>query len=459
MKATSRILIADDDTDICYLLEGYLQSNGYEVETAFSASTALAKLRKEKFDLMLCDFRLPDMDGLETLKEVRKISSDIQVIIITGYSDVSIAVKSIKLGAFEYVTKPIYHEEILHKIEEALSKGRTSSEPAKAGGSGKNKVPTFKYINGESQQSKSLEQLIDLVAPTDMTCLILGESGTGKEYVARRLHEKSARSKNPFVAVDCGALSQDIAATELFGHVKGAFTGAIKDNSGHFESANGGTLFLDEIGNLTHENQMKLLRVIQERKVRKVGGQKDQPVDVRLVVATNDDLRESVLNGDFRDDLFHRINEFKLEVSPLRERQEDIEKYSNAFLRQANEQLSKNVKKISGEVRKLFLNHYWPGNLRELQNVIKRAVLMEQGTEISAASIPEDFAIKPQESWQSDLKNGVVMELSEAVEQTERKAIRNALMKANYNKSKTAELLGIDRKTLYNKINQYNLDS
>jgi two-component system response regulator HydG len=460
-----KVLIIDDDVDICYLLNDFLKSENIEAETAFDGATGLKKLEKTKHDVVLCDFRLPDFDGLDMVGKIKGIHSAAQVIIITGYSDVKIAVNAMKKGVYEYVTKPIYPDEILHTIKSAFDafKNKTveTEEIEKKGASMKNNgsaspIQKFEYVEGSDDRSANLHRLMKMVAPTNMSCLILGESGTGKEYVAKRLHELSLRQRQPFVALDCGAIPADLASSELFGHVKGSFTGALKDKKGHFEMANSGTLFLDEVGNLSYENQIKLLRVLQERVIKRVGGAKDIPVDVRIISATNEDLIDAVNKGEFREDLYHRLNEFKLEVAPLRQRVGDIEVFAKYFLKQANLDLNKQIEGFSPEATTLLNKHQWPGNLREMKNIVKRAVLMEQNDKISAEVLPSEIG-NPEFSSSLSSNTELPLNLKEAVEEVEKRTIAKVLEIVKNNKSKAAQMLGVDRKTLYNKLNQYNL--
>ncbi|MDF9796937.1 two-component system response regulator HydG [Catalinimonas alkaloidigena] len=448
-----KILIVDDDQDIRLLLDKFLSKNGYETKTAYDSSSAIETLKSGKCDLVLCDFKLPDINGLELIQKIKVINPEAALIIITGYSDVKVAVKAIKLGVYDYVTKPLYPDEILITIEQALNNKKDQSKPKKP----KQK----KFIIGDSPQANQVMKHIKLIAPTDMSVIIQGETGTGKEFVANEIHNYSKRKAAPFVAIDCGALPKDLAGSELFGHVKGAFTGALNDKEGSFESANGGTLFLDEIGNLSYENQVKLLRVIQERKIKKIGGTKDIPIDVRLIVATNENLSEAVKQGDFREDLYHRFNEFKIYLAPLRERSTDVKVFARYFLDNANQELGKEVKDFEPEVLAKMKDYYWHGNLRELYNVVKRSVLLAQTDKITLECLPEE------------IKSPVYFEQSEPVSQeaqgepsnlksvskiAEREAIISVLEKTGYNKTKAADVLNIDRKTLYNKMKSYNID-
>jgi len=443
-----KILVVDDDPNICSLLKKFLGKHGYKTLTASDGMEAIKTLTEEKIDLILCDFRLPDDDGIELLKKFKEISPSTIVIIITGYSHVKIAVQAIKLGAYDYITKPLYPEEILNTIKNALQhKDETPEQKKESSG---------KYISFKDSNLKYLYDQVNLVAPTDMTVLIQGETGTGKEYVANTIHNKSKRAEHPFVAVDCGALPRELAGSELFGHEKGAFTGAVAAKKGSFQMANYGTLFLDEIGNLPYEIQVMLLRVIQERKFRRIGSVKDIDVDVRIIVATNEDLKKAVEEGRFREDLYHRLNEFNIYIPPLRERKEDLLEFIDHFMKLANEELEKNVKGVTDEVKRILLNHPWHGNLRELKNVMKRAVLLTQSDYIGVSSLPKEFLSEPRQD-ENILLNEPAQDLKSVSEQAEREIIIRALEQTNHNKSKTASLLNIDRKTLYNKIKSYNI--
>ena len=459
-----RILIIDDDNDICLLLNKFLTKNNYEVEYVNTGEEAIRLLKKATFDLVISDYRLPDEDGVSLLRKIKIINPDTAVIIITGYSDVRIAVQTLKHGAYDYVTKPLYPDEILVTVKEAIKQQKEQKHVAQTSNSnnrGKSKTQLKKYVSGRSSQAEIVQKHIDLIAPTDMSVIITGETGTGKEFVANAIHNKSPRKDQPFIAIDCGALPKELAGSELFGHMKGAFTGALADKQGSFELANGGTLFLDEIGNLTYENQIKLLRVLQERKIKRLGGVKDIDIDVRVIAATNEDLKETVRNGKFREDLYHRLNEFKIELSPLRERKSDILIFAEHFLKLANTQLNKEVERFDSEVEDKLRNYYWHGNLRELQNVVKRSVLLCQADSISLECLPSEIispdylssALTSNDSHATDVTN-----LKSVSENAERSAIISVLEKTGYNKTKAAEVLNIDRKTLYNKLKAYDIN-
>ncbi|KRD62557.1 two-component system response regulator [Flavobacterium sp. Root935] len=447
-----KILLIEDDIAFCKLLEKFLIKKAYDVTIAFSAAEARTAVKNESFDLILTDLRLPDFDGIALMSEFKNSYPNIPVILMTGYSDVNTAVKAIKNGAADYISKPFNPDEVLLVITNALKSQELEDEtetPVKEKKKVKKTVSTEnEFVKGISVASKKLLDHIELVSPTDMSVLIIGESGTGKEIIAKSIHQQSQRKNNNFIAVDCGAIPKELAASEFFGHLKGSFTGAISDKMGYFEAANGGTLFLDEIGNLSYENQIQLLRALQERKIKPVGSNKEINVDIRIITATNEDLREAVKNGDFREDLYHRINEFSIQSPSLKDRDEDLMVFADYFLEKANQQLNKDIIGFSPEVVSIFQNYSWPGNLRELQNCVKRATLLSRGNFIESDVLPaEFFQIQKQQP-------AAGMSLSE----NERETIIHALSKAQNNKSEAAKLLKITRKTLYNKLKQYNIE-
>ncbi len=441
-----KILLIEDDISFCKLLDRFLTKKAYTVVTAFSATEARNIIKNESFDLIITDLRLPDSDGIGLMAEFKKIYPEIPVILMTGYSDVNTAVKAIKNGASDYISKPFNPEEVLLVISNALQNSEIVPEKEQKVKSPK-KSNEFEFVKGISKASKKLAEHIKLVSPTNMSVLIIGESGTGKEIIAKSIHEQSPRKGNNFIAVDCGAIPKELAASEFFGHLKGSFTGAITDKIGYFEAANGGTIFLDEIGNLSYENQIQLLRALQERKIKPVGSNKEIDVDIRIVTATNEDLREAVQKGDFREDLYHRINEFSIHSPSLIEREEDLMIFADYFLEKANEQLNKNVIGFSDEVVAVFQKYRWPGNLRELQNCVKRATLLSQGDFIESSVLPLEF-FQIQKQVPNDF----------SLSENEKEAIIHALSKAKNNKTEAAKMLKITRKTLYNKLKQYNID-
>lgn len=443
-----RILIVDDDVAFGVMLKTWFQKNSWETVLISSLEQALQVSASSQFDLILSDLRLPDGDGIMFLTYLREKKIMTPFIIMTGYADVQTAVNAIKLGAFDYLKKPIIPEVLQQKIELALTQDKADKKDKKDKEVKKEKgVATM--VKGNSPVIQRVYTHVSLVAPTKMSVLVLGESGTGKEYIARMIHDQSGRKDKPFIAVDCGSLSMELAPSELFGHKKGSFTSAIADKRGVFEEAKGGTVFLDEVGNLPYEVQKQLLRALQEQKVRPVGSAQDIDVDVRIVAATNEDLEKAIEEGRFRQDLYHRINEFSIEVPPLRDRVEDLEEFAYHFLKQANAELGKDVKCISNEALDIMKQYQWDGNLRELRNVIRRATLFAENNEISADNLPllknktqkvpevEDMALQPGD---------------------EKEQILAALKKARGNKTVAAKLLQIDRKTLYNKMHLYGID-
>ncbi len=440
----AKILLVDDDTTFGLMLKTWLTKRGFVVEDVFSAESALKKLQSEPFDIVLTDLRLPDKDGIFLLKNIKKHYVGTQVILMTGYADIYTAVESIKAGAFDYVSKPVIPEEILKKIQEALEQKERSVQKIQ-----EKKRLSVPYVKGTSPEAEKLYEYIRLVAPTMMTVLITGESGSGKEYIARLIHAQSNRKDAPFVAVDCGAIPKDLAASEFFGHVKGAFTGAVNDKTGYFVAASGGTVFLDEIGNLSYDVQIQLLRALEERKVKPVGSDKEVAFDVRIVSATNENLTKAVAEGNFREDLYHRLNEFSLKALSLRERREDIPLFANHFLAASNQELGKEVIGFEEEVMRIFKNYIWPGNLREMRNVVKRATLLCQSGFIGKNDIPAELALSVTVTPE---------DFASRREKNEADLIREALMKTHNNKSEAARLLKIDRKTLYNKMKLYSIE-
>lgn len=459
------ILLVEDDVVFSKMLSRFLERNGYDVIGCYSLEEAEKNLTPA-IKMIFTDLRLPDGDGINFLKQVKDIFPNLPVVVMTSYAEVSTAVEAMKLGAFDYISKPFQQEDVLNVIKNAqntvfstpkpetvetaapLSKTDHSS-PAKMV-----KAPKVTeenpFIEGVSPASKKLSKFINLVAPTDMSVLIMGESGTGKEVVAKLIHLKSERRNKPFIAVDCGAIPKEIASSEFFGHIKGSFTGAITDKKGHFEEANGGTIFLDEVGNLSYENQIQLLRALQERRIKPIGSSKEIEVDIRVLAATNEDLLEAVNKGDFREDLYHRLNEFAIKVPSLSERKDDLMIFASYFLEKANEKLHKNVQGFTERAVQKMLNYNWGGNLRELSNVVKRATLLTTTDYISENELP-DFVM-------SETRHFPTERFSFSTKENERELIIGALHETNNNKTEAAKLLGFTRKTLYNKLKAYNIE-
>lgn len=470
------ILIVEDDITYGMMLKTWLGKKGFQVASVSSIARAQKHIETESVDLILSDLRLPDKDGIDLLKWLSERGLSIPLIIMTGYADIQSAVQTMKLGACDYIAKPVNPDELLKKMDEALNASSNASKQTMRSGEtddaftpnrpsvsrkqticfeGEENPPqkgaestsfSSDYLEGESDAAKQLYNYVKLVSPTNMSVLINGASGTGKEYVAHRIHQLSKRADQPFVAIDCGSIPKELAASEFFGHVKGAFTGAITDKTGAFIAANGGTIFLDEIGNLSYEVQIQLLRALQERKIRPVGSNKEIQVDVRLVSATNENLEQAIEKGTFREDLFHRINEFTLRMPQLKERHEDILLFANFFLDQANRELDKHLIGFDEKASKALLEYPWPGNLRQMKNIVRRATLLAQGKFITIDELSELNEPAP-----------IPVGLPLRNEEAEKQQIIEALRQTGNNKSRAAQLLGIDRKTLYNKLKLYSI--
>lgn len=441
-----KILIIEDDFSFSEILKQWSKRTGYLVSIANSVKMAKEFIRKKNndFDLILTDLRLPDGDGIVFLSWLRETGSLIPVIVMTGYAEIATAVSAMKLGAFDYLPKPIQPDILKQKIDQAIQQKpllQEQHEPQQ-----QETVASHQVVYAQSVPMKKMYEEIDLVAPTNLSVLIIGESGTGKEYAARMLHAQSSRKSAPFIAVDCGILSRELAPSELFGHLKGSFTSAEADKKGVFEQANGGTVFLDEIENLSPDVQTQLLRALQERKVRPVGASNDIPVDVRIVSATNENLDKMIAEGRFREDLYHRINEFSIRIPALRDRKEDISLYAQRFLEDANVELSQQAKGFSEEAMELLMGYSWSGNLRELRNVVRRAVLFAKNGKVTPQILPEyltERIIEPQFVLHSE---------------DEKEQIITILRIVKGNKAAAARLLKISRKTLYNKMHEYGLE-
>lgn len=449
----SHILIVEDDLTFATMMQTWLRKKGFDVDRVSSVSAAARQLTDTpSFDLILSDLRLPDHDGLFLLEWMRKHNLRIPFIVMTSYAEVQNAVLAMKTGASDYIAKPVQPDILLQKIRDALSTPEPAPTPQPTVPTPEAKVqePTAdvpRYIEGKSEASRQLYEYVGLVAPTPMSVLILGASGTGKEYVARRIHELSPRHNKPFFALDCGAIPKEVAASEFFGYVKGTFTGATTDKTGAFVEANGGTLFLDEVGNLSYDVQVQLLRALQERKVRPLGGAHEIDVDIRLVCATNGDLASLVADGQFREDLYHRINEFTIYMPELKDRGADIFLFADLFIKHANADLGRDVIGLDDKASERIASYAWPGNLRELNNVMRRATLLAKGKHIGLSELERSMAPStPTEP------------LALHDEQTEQQRIEAALRATGGNKSKAAQLLAVDRKTLYNKMKRYGMD-
>ena len=436
------ILIVEDDTTFAVMLQTWLSKKKFSVASVSGIAAAKKTLIESSVDLVLCDLRLPDGDGIDLLEWVSNRSVNVPLIVMTSYAAIPSAVQAMKLGARDYISKPVNPEDLLQKINEGFNAGVKTGKQIPVSES----VPEeTNYLEGQSEAARQLYTYVKLVAPTSMSVLINGASGTGKEYVAKRIHQLSKRSEKPFVAIDCGAIPKELAASEFFGHKKGSFTGAIEDKVGAFIEADGGTIFLDEIGNLSYDVQVQLLRVLQERRVKPIGTTTEVKVDVRLIAATNEDLKAAIKSGAFREDLYHRINEFTIYMPHLCERGEDIPLFANFFLDQANRELEKPVPGFLPEAMERISQYTWPGNLREMRNTVMRAALLAQGNPIRVEHLGIDMNIDKSINILHD-------------PDSERTKIVSALQKCSGNKSKAAAMLGIDRKTLYNKLKLYQIE-
>ncbi|QIE59534.1 sigma-54-dependent Fis family transcriptional regulator [Rasiella rasia] len=447
---SQRILIVEDDVAFAAMLATFLERNQRTVVTAHNGAEARKMIADRAFEVVITDLKLPDTNGIELLELCKESAPGTKVLIMTGYADVTSAVDAIKKGAIDYISKPFRPEELLMILDQ-------SSEMFSLDDRDKPEVTEKKatkqsvdvpFVKGISEVSKKFNEYINLVGPTNMCVLIQGESGTGKEVAAKAIHDTSLRRNEPFIAVDCGAIPKEIAASEFFGHVKGSFTGAVNDKIGHFQAADGGTLFLDEVGNLSYENQIQLLRALQERRIKPVGSNAEIEVDLRIISATNEDLTKAVNLGTFREDLYHRLNEFSVHIPSLHERKEDLFLFTEFFLEQANISLGKQIKGLDKMVETAFKKYSWPGNLRELKNVIKRAVLLTNTSYIPIDVIPREVILETEAAPKKDFSKDT----------NERLLIINALEEAQNNKAKAARLLNITRKTLYNKLKQYQIE-
>ena len=441
----ANILLVEDDKTFIQIMQGFLVKHGHEVDAKNCIRDAVASIEKKEYELILLDYRLPDGVGLDLITILKSRNIKTPVIVITSFNDIRTAVNALKMGAFDYITKPVIPDELLMIINEAISK-KESNEV--------NSLPESRqFIEGNSEKATQLNDYIRLVAPTDVSVIIQGESGTGKEHVARSIHNLSKRSNEPFVAIDCGTLSSELAASELFGHSKGSFTGALHDKKGQFEMADKGTFFLDEVGNLSYDVQVKLLRTLQEKVIQPIGSNHTVKIDIRIIAATNEDLLLKVRNGSFREDLYHRLNEFKIFVPALRQRKGDLTEFIQHFITLSNVELEKNVTHVSDEVMQIFSSYEWPGNLRELKNSIKRAVLLTKGTTIEKIVLPEELIL---ETFAGSSESE--FDLKALHDSSEKEIIIRTLQNVKYNKSKAAVILNIDRKTLYMKLAKYNIE-
>jgi two-component system response regulator AtoC len=447
------ILVVDDDEVMRQTLSDVLTKRGYAVATAETGGQTLSYLKDQPFDLILLDIRLPDMDGLDVLKRLKEIESDLMVIVMTAYSDVQTAVTAIKSGAYDYIDKPFELEELKILIRKALETQNLRNEIRRLQRQGGERQQGTE-IFGNSPLIRNVMELIEMISQTPRTSvLIQGESGTGKELAANAIHYRSKRANKPLMKINCGAIPENLLETELFGYEKGAFTDAKGTKKGLFELANGGTLFLDEIGEMKSYLQTKLLRVLESQSFMRVGGEREITVDVRIIAATNKDLAALVNGGQFRKDLYYRLKVMVIEMPPLRERKEDILPLAALFIEENNRELGKNVKGVSEAGEDYLLNYFWPGNVRELKNIIERAMILSDGNEI----LPDHLPIELRKG-QADTPSDIVFETAAlSLEAAEKKHITDVLMMMDGNKSKASRVLGISRSTLREKLKKYSI--
>jgi len=455
-----RILVIDDESSIRELLRDFLSSKGFEVVTASEGASGLDLLKSEKFDLLLIDLMMPGMGGLDVLREINTEKIDTSSIMITAYASVTTAVEAMKLGAFDYITKPFVLEDVFMAVKRALDVSRLQDENNRLKRELKRKFSTHKII-GNSPPIQDVIKFIEKIADTDSTVLIMGESGTGKELVAKTIHYNSSRSRFPLVPLNCAAIPKDILESELFGHEKGAFTGAVNTRIGRFELANNGTLFLDEIGELAPSLQVKLLRVLQEREFERVGGVKTIKVDTRIIAATNRDLEKAVKEGTFREDLFYRLNVIPILLPPLRKMKEDIPVLIEHFIGDISRRKKKNPPSISHETMSFLVEYKWPGNVRELENLIERLIILKEGDIITPDDLPERFYEKrqiPKPGTKSQALSSEGVDLNLMLDEIENNMIIQALEMSKGIKSKAASLLGLNRTTLIEKMKKKSIE-
>jgi DNA-binding NtrC family response regulator len=446
------ILVVDDDASVRDFLERLFRKNGYEVDTAASGEAALKLAETRSYDVVVTDIKMPGVDGLEVLKHFKEQDPLVQVIMITGYASQETAIKALNMGAFYYILKPVKNDELKQVVKNALEIKRLSSDKAVLERELKTHFP--KQIIGRSRAMSAVFRVVEKVAPTDSTILIYGESGTGKELVARAIHDKSNRSDGRFVSINCGALPESLLESELFGHVKGSFTGAVRDKEGLFSVARGGTFFLDEVGETSASIQVKLLRVLQEREIVPVGGTKPIQVNVRLIAATNADLAQLVRSSRFRADLYYRLNVIPIVVPPLRERKEDIPLLVEHFL----ERYSGGHKTISDEAMEVISTYDWPGNVRELENIIERAVILQEGDVITAEGLNVSVFPEKLRKRHRSLDEAILGSCELTLEELEKNYLLKVLDETGWRKKKAAKVLGINPSTLYRKLKRYEME-
>ncbi|MFH2013327.1 MAG: sigma-54 dependent transcriptional regulator [Pseudomonadota bacterium] len=450
-NADPQILVVDDEEKMRNLLKKVLSIQGFSVQTAHNGIDALRKIEDTPFEVIVADMRMPEMNGMDLLKTIKHTRPEIYVVLMTAFGSIGSAVEAMKKGAYDYITKPFKMDEITLVVKKALEEKGLRKEVASLRNEVRSKYK-FDNLIGKSKVMQDVFDLIRRISSSKSTVLIYGRSGTGKELVAKAVHYNSPRKDKPFVAVNCSAIPETLLESELFGHVKGAFTGAIATRKGLFEEANGGTIFLDEIGNISSAIQVKLLRVLQEREIRRVGGSENIKVDIRLIAASNQNLEEAVNRGEFREDLFYRLNVINIKLPDLKDRMDDVPLLANHFLKKYTKGNNEDIKSISKDAMNLLLEYNWPGNVRELENVIERAIALARYEEILQEDLPSKIRnIQMTANWKEVLPENVT------IEELERDYIVKTLKKTKGHKINTANILGIDRRTLYRKIKKYNI--
>ncbi|HJY63617.1 MAG TPA: sigma-54 dependent transcriptional regulator [Ignavibacteria bacterium] len=441
-----KILIIDDNESLRYTLTSVLDESGYESCAVEDGFKGIEEVKTNLYNLVICDMKLPGMDGMQVLKQIKNLNPDIPVVVLTAFGDIKNAVDAMKQGAFDYLTKPFNNDEMVITIRKALEMGYLNKEVNLLR---KKYDESYKkdIITGNTMKMKELIEQVKVVSPTNLTVLLQGESGTGKEVIANMVHRLSTRKDNPFIAVDCGAIPEALIESELYGYEKGAFTDAKSQKEGKFEQADGGTLFLDEVSNLSESNQIKLLRAIEDRKITRLGGKKTRKLDVRIIAASNVPLSEAVNSQKFRADLFYRLNEFHVDIPPLRERKEDISLFIELFINDANRELNKNIASVSDDIMIKLMNHSWMGNIRELRNVIRRSVLLTNGNTITSIHLHDITGDNPSSSF--PLQNS---SFTNSTKKAERDIILRAIDEAGGNKTKAAKMLNMNQRTFYRKI-------
>jgi len=452
---TPEILIIDDEKNILDLLNVVFKKEGYEVTTSISSAKALEYIKSRDFDIILSDIKMPEISGMQILQHVREKKPEIPMIMITAFGTIKQAVEALQAGALDYIVKPFDVEELKIIVAQGLERKRLEAENIFLKRELKDRYGLDNMI-GKSKKMREICSLIEKIATTDSTVLITGESGTGKEIAARNIHSLSARKDGPFVSINCGALPENLLESELFGHVKGAFTGAASDKKGMFEAAESGTLLLDEVGEMSPWTQVKVLRALQEKSVRRVGGTEEVPVDVRIIAATNKDMKSAIEDGSFREDLYYRLNVISLEMPPLRERKEDIPVLVDHFFKKSCEKLGRKMKRIIPESMNVFESYQWPGNVRELENVVERIVAIEERETITRQSLPQDLLI-PRKRTSADFEITPEFNLNQTLDEIAKTYVNKALDETKGNMKDASSLLGVNYRSFRYLIEKFGI--